>query len=144
MSPVGGRLRFQGPVPARWRECRSGLSTQACRNFHVDLEARRLRADSPLPGPRGEHTKASFAAAPRWRIVSPPVFTDQDRPEIPPGSVWRQERLGTVAVYEVLSAVDDLVEVKVRQAPGLQAGHVLTLTRAAVQAMELVESPREG
>lgn len=76
--------------------------------------------------------------------MSPPVFTDQDRPEIPPGSVWRQERLGTVAVYEVLSAVDDLVEVKVRQAPGLQAGHVLTLTRAAVQAMELVESPRDG
>jgi hypothetical protein len=76
--------------------------------------------------------------------VSPPVFTNQDRPEIAPGSVWRQERLGTVAVYEVLSAGDDLVEVKVRQAPGLPAGQVLRLTRAAVQAMELVESPRDG
>jgi hypothetical protein len=77
-------------------------------------------------------------------MVSPPMSSNQDRPEIPTGSVWRQERLGTVAVYEVLSAGDDLVEVKVREAPGLPAGHVLRLTRNAVQAMELVETPRDG
>lgn len=72
------------------------------------------------------------------------MFTNRDRPEIATGSVWRQERLGTVAIYEVLSAGDDLVEVKVRQAPGLPAGHVLRLTREAVQAMELMEAPRSG
>src|SRR5207302_1422496 len=79
------------------------------------------------PGPAGEDTKARATPArtpchQRWRMVSPPVFTDQDRPEIPPGGVWRQERLGTVAVYEVRSAGDDLDEVKVRRAPGLEAG----------------------
>ena len=72
-------------------------------------------------------------------IVSRRVFTDQDGSEIPPGSVWRQQRLGTVAVYEVLSCHQDLVEVKVRQAPGLPHGHVLRLTRTAVRAMERVD-----
>jgi hypothetical protein len=63
-----------------------------------------------------------------------------DPKQIPPGSVWRQERLGTVAVYEVLAADDEHVEVKVREAPGLARGHVLRLTRVAVEAMERIES----
>jgi hypothetical protein len=59
--------------------------------------------------------------------------------QIPPGSLWRQQLLGTVAVYEVLRTVQGLVEVKVRSAPGLAPDAVITLTQGALEAMERIE-----
>jgi hypothetical protein len=55
---------------------------------------------------------------------------------IVPGSVWRQVKLGTAAVYEVLLAHAETVEVIVREAPGLAPGTRLRLSRAALEAME--------
>jgi hypothetical protein len=61
------------------------------------------------------------------------------RAEILPGSVWRQVKLGTEAVYAVLAVTGDHVEVEVRRAPGLRPGTTLRLTREAVAAMTRVD-----
>ena len=61
------------------------------------------------------------------------------RKEIPPGSLWRKKMLGSVAVYEVIRATGDLVEVKVVGAPGLAAGRIVKLTRTAVDAMQRID-----
>ncbi len=58
--------------------------------------------------------------------------------EIAPGSVWRQVKLGTEAVYEVVSRDGELVEVRVVHAPGLPAGSYVRFTHEAVRAMERV------
>jgi hypothetical protein len=60
------------------------------------------------------------------------------RRDIPAGSVWRQEKLDTVAIYEVIASGEDIVEVAVRTAPGLAPGTRLRLSRASVDAMELI------
>jgi hypothetical protein len=46
--------------------------------------------------------------------------------------------LGTDALYRVCEFGEDLVEVEVVRAPGLQAGRRLSLTRDAVEKMDLV------
>jgi hypothetical protein len=55
------------------------------------------------------------------------------------GQIRRQPRLGTDAAYRVCSWDDELVEVEVVQAPGLERGQRFTFTRAAVTAMQPVE-----
>ena len=64
---------------------------------------------------------------------------DQD---FPPGSLWRHVSLGTESIYEVVRADQQLVEVTVRSAPGLDAGFRLRLTRDAVARMERVDRAR--
>ena len=64
------------------------------------------------------------------------------RNEMAPGSQWLQETLGSTAIYEVIADHGDHVDVEVRQAPGLQAGTRIRLTRRAVAAMRPL--PREG
>jgi hypothetical protein len=63
----------------------------------------------------------------------------QEPREIPPGSLWRHERLGTVAIYEVLRIDGDIVEVKVREAPGLPVDAVIRITLASLDAMVCIE-----
>lgn len=52
------------------------------------------------------------------------------------GTVWRKDKLGTSAIYEVLRAEDELVEVVVREAPGVEPGSVIKLTRSALDSMQ--------
>jgi hypothetical protein len=54
---------------------------------------------------------------------------------IRPGTVWRKDTLGTSATYEVLRVQDELVEVIVREAPGLERGTIVKLTCASLRAM---------
>jgi hypothetical protein len=63
------------------------------------------------------------------------------RDDIPAGSVWRQVKLGTEAVYEVLESGASTVEVSVRVAPGLEPGTRVQLSRSAIEAMERVSEP---
>jgi hypothetical protein len=53
-------------------------------------------------------------------------------------SVWRHELLGSVALYEVVEDLGDLVIVSVRDAPGLTPGTQLRMTREALTGMVLV------
>jgi hypothetical protein len=67
------------------------------------------------------------------------------RSDIPAGSVWRQVKLGSEAVYEVITVGADTVDVVVRVAPGLARGTRVRLSRAAVEAMQrVVEPDRHG
>lgn len=59
--------------------------------------------------------------------------------EIPLGSRWRNERLGTVAIYEVVGTDGDVVEVKVLEAPGLPVDAVIRLTSTSLGAMQRIE-----
>jgi hypothetical protein len=58
----------------------------------------------------------------------------EDR-EVEIASVWRHELLGSVAVYEVLEDLGDIVLVAVRDAPGLEPGTQLRMTRTALHGM---------
>jgi hypothetical protein len=60
------------------------------------------------------------------------------RRDIAAGSVWRQVKLGSEAVYEVIAVDDQLVEVAVRTAPGLEPGTRLRLLRESLEGMEPV------
>jgi hypothetical protein len=62
-------------------------------------------------------------------------------PDIAAGSIWRQVKLGTEAIYEVVVPGEETVEVIVRSAPGLAAGTRLRLTRSSVAAMQRVSEP---
>jgi hypothetical protein len=53
-----------------------------------------------------------------------------------PGSRWRQVKLGSEAVYEVVAEEDGLVEVIVCEAPGLAPGTRVRFTQTALAAME--------
>jgi hypothetical protein len=55
-----------------------------------------------------------------------------------PGSRWRQETLGSTAIYEVIADCGEHIDVEVRQAPGLAVGTRIRLTRSAVAAMQPV------
>ena len=70
-------------------------------------------------------------------------MTAPDDP-IVPGSVWRQVKLGTEAVYEVVLAHAETVEVSVREAPGLAPGTRLRLSREALEAMQPYADGRPG
>jgi hypothetical protein len=59
-------------------------------------------------------------------------------PEVEVGSVWRQELLGSVALYDVVEDLGDIVIVAVREAPGLAPGTQVRMTREALRAMVLV------
>ena len=61
------------------------------------------------------------------------------RAEILPGTVWRQVKLGTEAVYTVLAVDGDHVDVEVRSSPGLRPGTTVRLTVKAVAAMARVD-----
>ncbi|MGA2924700.1 MAG: hypothetical protein ABSG43_01710 [Solirubrobacteraceae bacterium] len=63
------------------------------------------------------------------------------RRDLPPGSLWRQQVLGSEAIYEVVRSDESLVEVRVRSAPGLDPGFTLRLTRDAIGRMERVDRP---
>lgn len=58
--------------------------------------------------------------------------------DAPPGSRWRKETLGSVAVYEVVRVADGMVEARVVEAPGLTPGRTVRLTLAALSAMRRV------
>jgi hypothetical protein len=61
------------------------------------------------------------------------------RPDEPTvGQLRRQVMLGTEAVYRICAFRDDLVEVEVVRAPGLETGLKFSFTRDAVGAMEPV------
>jgi hypothetical protein len=57
---------------------------------------------------------------------------------IDPGSIWRKQALGSVAVYEVVADHGDLIEVEVRAAPGIPAGTRIRFAPEAFSGMELV------
>ncbi len=61
------------------------------------------------------------------------------RPDVPAGSVWRQVKLGSESIYEVIGSDQDLVDVLVVAAPGLPRGAQLRLARAAVAEMERID-----
>jgi hypothetical protein len=65
------------------------------------------------------------------------------RRDITPGSRWRQIKLGSEAVYEVIAVGDQTVEVAVHAAPGLEPGTRLRLLRESLEEMEPV-TPRAG
>lgn len=54
------------------------------------------------------------------------------------GELVQQKRFGTVALYERLSDVGDVVFLEAIDVPGLNAGHQLMVTRGAYEAMERV------
>jgi hypothetical protein len=56
-----------------------------------------------------------------------------------PGQLLRRRLLGTEAVYRVVADEGELVEVEVVSAPGLEPGHRLRFTAAAVEEMEPAE-----
>jgi hypothetical protein len=64
----------------------------------------------------------------------------EDR-EVEIASVWRHELLGSVATYEVVEDLGDIVLVAVRDAPGLEPGTQLRMTRKALHGMAPVTSP---
>jgi hypothetical protein len=64
------------------------------------------------------------------------VFSSKNR--LAQGQLRRQVRLGTEATYRVLEWNAETVEVEAVDVPGLRPGSRLTLTRAAVEAMEIV------
>ncbi|MDX6715115.1 MAG: hypothetical protein QOH30_1673 [Baekduia sp.] len=55
------------------------------------------------------------------------------------GDVYRSDLLHSQASYRVLTVEDEHVEVEVVDAPGLQPGFRLKLTRAALEAMQREE-----
>jgi hypothetical protein len=61
--------------------------------------------------------------------------------EVKVASVWRHELLGSVALYEVVEDLGEIVLVVVREAPGLAAGTQLRMTRAALDEMVPVTAP---
>jgi hypothetical protein len=62
--------------------------------------------------------------------------TDSD---IPAGSVWRQVKLGSESLYEVIACNDDdTVNVIVHLAPGLRPGARVRLSRASLATMQRV------
>jgi hypothetical protein len=58
--------------------------------------------------------------------------------ELAVGQMRRQVVLGTEAVYRVCSCSDELIEVEVVRAPGLQPGDRFNVTRDAAQDMDLI------
>ncbi|MBV9467234.1 MAG: hypothetical protein JO206_15445 [Solirubrobacterales bacterium] len=57
-----------------------------------------------------------------------------------PGRLVRRVALGTEAIYRVIEASRDTVEVEVVRAPGLPAGRRLKLAARDVRAMQVLES----
>ena len=55
--------------------------------------------------------------------------------ELAAGQLRIQTRLGTTAVYRVLEWDEELVQVEVVTAPGLDSGMTLSLTRESVSTM---------
>ncbi len=73
-----------------------------------------------------------------WKPLRGIQQMPQSDDPITPGTVWRQVKLGTEAVYEVLSVGEDVVDVTVRRAPGLAPGTRVRLSRAALEEMDPV------
>lgn len=56
----------------------------------------------------------------------------------------RHRALGTEAVYRVIAAEGELVEVEVVRAPGLEAGTRLRLTQRDARAMEQISTDAQA
>jgi hypothetical protein len=60
---------------------------------------------------------------------------------VEPGQIRRRRLLESEASYRIVAVADDLVEVEVVEAPGLEPGQRFSFTHDAVAQMDLVGAP---